>query len=231
MRPITLNVNLDAASTTKVAAAQTVLINAALTLTAAATAGIDSSGAARILLITTTEDDSSGNLVIVGTDADGNSITETIAMPNSTTKSSTKAYKTVTSITTTIAITANISIGTIGSTLSAISKTLPLNYYAQAGATVACIHTGTIVYTIQETYDPILVNGTTSATWFSGSLNNDTQNTSGSGTVGANLVSISSADARSQLDAGVTGIRVSIASYNSSATLKIYVNSEHNAVG
>ncbi len=227
MRPLTFTVNLAAASTTKVAAAQTTAGAGSLTLAAAASA-IDPSGAGRILIITTTEDDSSVTYVITGLDADGNAITETSTLPNSTTKLSTNTYASVSSFTVTGAIGANMSVGTVGTTLSARSKTYPLDFYTRNGATVATEVTGTIVYTVRETFDPILANGTGSAIWFSGSLANDTQNTSGGGTVGANLLSLSSTSGRSQLDKGATGIDISIASYSTGATLTVQVITEDN---
>lgn len=228
MRPVTLQLNLNNTSATKVALAQLRGSAGALTLTAAASA-IDTSGAARILLITTTENDSAVNYTVVGKDADGNAITETAALPNNTTASSSKAYSSVSSFTISAAITANMSVGTIGATLSAYSKTVPLDFYARTGATVVTEVTGTIVYTVQETFDPILVSGTSTAIWYNGSLSMDTQNTSGGGTVGANLLSLSSVNGRSQADKGATGLRLSVVSYSSGATLTMRVITEANA--
>lgn len=228
MRPVTLKVNLDNTSTTKVAAAQTTAGAAFLTLASAASA-IDSSGAARYLLITTTEDDSAITYIIVGLDADGNSITETATLPNHTTASSTKAYASVSSFHVGAAIGANMSVGTLNSTATAFSKTVPLDFYARTGVTVITEVTGTIVYTVQETFDPILASGTAGDIWYNGSLSMDTQNTSGGGTVGANLLSLSSVNGRSQADKGATGLRLSIASYSNGATLTMRVITEANA--
>lgn len=227
MRPLTFTVNLAATSVTKVAASQTPGGAGAITLAAAASA-IDPSGAGRILLITTGEDDTAITYVITGLDADGNAITETSTLPNHTTKVSTNAYASVSSFTVSGALTAAMSVGTVGSTLSAISKTYPLDFYMRNGATVATEVTGTIVYSVRETFDDVLGSGTGSAIWFSGSLNTDTQNTSGTGTVGANLLSLSSTSGRSQLDKGVTGMDISIASYSTGATLTVRVISEDN---
>lgn len=213
MRPIKRTVNLDNSSTTKVAAAQTALINANLTLAAAASA-IDSSGAARILLITTTEDDSAGNLVITGTDANDTAITETIAMPNSTTKVTTKAYKTVTTINTTLAITANISIGTVATTLTAVDKVICLDFYNRIGAVVAVEVTGTINFTVKETFDSITDGADTSATAVFFSPSAFTSKTAS--TVG-------------QLDIGATGVQIVINSYSNGATLVARIISPSNS--
>lgn len=228
MRPVTLQINLNNSSATKVAAAQQIASAGTLVLTAAASA-IDSSGAARVLLITTGENDSAVNYTIVGLDADGVSITETGALPNNTTKASTNAYASVSSFALSAGITANMSVGTVSTVLTALTKTVPLNFYARTGASIVAEVTGTIVYTVQETFDPILMSGTSGIIWYNGSLSNDTQNTSGGGTVGANLVSISSANSRSQADKGATGVRVSIASYSNGATLTLRVITEANS--
>jgi len=229
MRPITFTLNLDNTSTTNVAAAQT-LAGAGNMVLAAGAAAIDSSGAARNVLFTTTEDDSAVHYTITGKDADGNSLTEgPTTLPNSTTKASTKAFASISVIAIDAAIGANMSVGTTNATATGLSKTIPLNFYARTGSTIAVKHTGTIVYTMQETFDDVLGSGTNGAIWYNGSLSNDTQNTSGAGTVGANLVSVSSADSRSQLDKGSTGCRVSIASYTNGATLTIRIISESNS--
>jgi hypothetical protein len=230
MRPVTLSVNLNNTSTTKVAVAQQIASAGNLTLAAAASA-IDTSGAARYLLLTTGEDDTAVNYTITGLNADGQAITETAALPNHTTASSTKAYASVSSIALSAGITANMSVGTLNSTATAISKAIPLDFYARTGATIVTEVTGTIVYTVQETFDDVLSQSgsTVNAIWYNGSLSMDTQNTSGGGTVGANLLSLSSVNGRSQADKGATAVRLSIASYSNGATLKMRVITEANA--
>lgn len=201
MRPLTLTMNLNNASTTKVAAAQQIASAGNLTLAAAASA-IDTSGAARILVFTTGEDDTAVNATITGKDANGNTITETLALPNHTTKVSTKAYASVSQIALSAGITANMSVGTVGTTLSAIGAWNPLEFYSRTGATVAVEVTGTINFTINETFDDLLGTGTSSAIAFAPTaLASKTANTVAS------------------LDVGATGVQVQINSYSSGATL------------
>ena len=203
MRPVTITMNLDNTSATKVAAAQTLGGAGNLVLAAAASA-IDSSGAARILLITTTENDSARTLTITGTDVNGNAISETItgAGLNNTTTVSTKLYKSVSSIASDGAIAANISVGTTNTTLTAVSQLVPLNYYSRTGVQVAVEVTGTVNFTVQETFDPILANGTSNVVYFSPSaLASKTSSTT------------------SNLDVGATGMNVQINSYSNGATL------------
>lgn len=228
MRPVTLQLNLNNQSAVNVAAAQTTAGAANLVLAANA-AAIDTSGAARILLITTTSDVSALTYIIVGKDADGNSITETANLPNNTTLASKLAYASVSSFHVSAAVAAAMSVGTTNSTLIGYSRVVPLDFYARTGATVVTEVTGTIVYSVQETFDPILQNGTAGAIWYNGSLNTDTQNTSGGGTVGANLVGLSSVNSFSQADKGVTGVRLSVASYSNGATLTMRIITEANA--
>jgi hypothetical protein len=227
MIPVKQVLNLNAASATKIALAQITAGAANLTLTAAASS-IDTSGAARIVLITTTSNVTAVNYTIVGKDADGNSITETAALPNSTTASSTNAYASISKFSVNGAVAANMSVGTTNAVLSALGPTVVCDNYARTGASIVTEVTGTIVYTVQETFDNILAIGTGTAIWYNGSLNNDTQNTSGAGTVGANLLSLSSVNGRSQADKGVTGVRISVASYTTGATLVMRVLTETN---
>lgn len=209
MRPITITMNLSNQSATVVAAAQQ---TSPLTLAAGA-ANIDS-GNARYLLLTTTEDDHLVNAVIVGLDADGNSITETTALPNNTTKVSTNAYASVSSITLSGAITANMSVGTSNATSSGISPTKPLDFYSRTGAQVAVEVTGTVNFTVRETFDPILSSGTAGAVWFTPSaLSSKTSNTT------------------APLDVGATGVDILINSYTNGATVKAQIITVHSTVG
>lgn len=203
MRPVTIKVNLQNTSATSVAAAQT-LGGAGNLVLASGANPVDTSGAARILLITTTENDSARTLTISGTDADGNSISETITGSglNNTTTTSVKAYATVSSIASDGAIGANISVGTQNSTLVAESQSVPLNFYSRSGVQVAVEITGTVNFTIRETFDDLLGSGTSKAVWFSPSaLASKTSNTT------------------AELDVGATGMNVQINSYSNGATL------------
>jgi len=233
MRPVTLNVNLSSTSSTSVAAAQANNGSVPLTLTTAGGVSIGSPGVAQYLYITTNSAITGVNYTVVGQDADGNTITETASLPNNTSAGSVYAYAFVSSITlsaTTGAVL--VSVGTTNSLASsALTKTIPTDFYARTGATIIVEVTGTVTYTVQETFDSILSGtNTTAATWYSGSLSTDTQNTSGGGTVGANLVGKSSTNSRSQGDKGVTGLRVLIGAYTGGATLTMRVITEANAV-
>lgn len=205
MRPIQVKVNLNNSSATKVAASQTPSVAGNLTLTAAASA-IDTSGAARILLLTTAADETARTFVITGKDADGNAVTENLTGVNNTTAVSVKQYASVSTIHVDAGTAGAITFGTTNTTLSAQSATTPLDFYHRIAAMVSVEVTGTINFTVQETMDPILANGTAGEVLYS-VTNLATKTTS----------------TRSQISVGATGVLVVINSYSSGATLTMNI--------
>ena len=123
------------------------------------------------------------NFTIVGTDPDGHAISETIAGPASaSTVTSTKFFKTIT----TIQPSATMGVLTlaVGIAVTAISPTIALtNSVASAGMTVAV--TGTINYTVYETFSNVYVHSANSVSTPITALTTKTANTSGSTTVSA----------------------------------------------
>jgi len=123
------------------------------------------------------------NFTIVGTDPDGHDISETIAGPASaSTVTSTKFFKTIT----TIQPSATMGVLTlaVGIAVTAISPTIALtNSPATAGMTVAV--TGTINYTVYETFSNVYVHSANSVSTPITALTTKTANTSGSTTVSA----------------------------------------------
>ena len=201
MRPTKKLVDLDTADADGVAASQTPAGAGALTLNGALGTTLDY---ARILLITTVADESGKTLVFVGTDADGNVITEAVTGPNNTTAVTTKYYKTITSITASGAFTGNVTVGTRGTTLVAASNAIPLDFGDDTASRAVITVTGTINVTVQETFDPILADGTANAVWFAISgLTSKTANT---------------VDAASR---GATAVRVIVNSYSTGADVTL----------
>ena len=123
------------------------------------------------------------NFTIVGTDPDGHDISETIAGPASaSTVTSTKFFKTIT----TIQPSATMGVLTlaVGIAVTAISPTIALtNSPATAGMTVAV--TGTINYTVYETFSNVYVHNANSVSTPITALTSKSANTSGSTTVSA----------------------------------------------
>ncbi len=109
-----------------------------------------SDGLAHQLIITTTTDESGSSATIVGTDADGTMQTESYgALPNNTTKESTKYFKTVTSI----ALSATVGSDTfdVGIVDEVVSASLPLNRESGIGAKFFLDITGTVNVDVQFT--------------------------------------------------------------------------------
>lgn len=161
---------------------------------------------ARVLVMTTSAADQAKTLVFVGTDADGNSITETVNLPNASTGVTTKLYKTVTSITVSAATIGTVKVGTVGTTLSAVSKTYPQEYLNSTPPTVSVVVSGTINFSVLECFDDILEDGTASATF-----------------IAPTALSAKNASTTAPATRGVTGLRVQVNSYSSDATLVVNI--------
>lgn len=143
---------------------------------------------------------------IVGKDADGNSITETVTGVTTTPVFTTKFYSAVTSITPNITTTSAFSVGTIGTAGGEIvSRSVAINRLSADGAAVAVSGLiGTCNYTFQQTFSDIAA-GTTSALWFDLGTAQTTQT--------ANAVA-----------KGATATRVKINTYTDGAEFQFHVN-------
>ena len=144
------------------------------------------------------------NFTIVGTDPDGHDISETIAGPASaSTVTSTKFFKTVTTIQPSATMGA-LTLA-VGIAVTAITPTIPLtNSAAAAGMTVAV--TGTVNYTMYETFANVYVHSVGTVSTPITALTSKTANTSGSAAVSA------------------TGVLLLINSVTATATVTIWLN-------
>lgn len=99
-------------------------------------------------------DHSAKTATIVGTDADGQAITETLSLPGaSATVTSTRYFKTITSVTPSATIGADTM--DIGWAQTSVGPTVPTDTYSPMGTLIACDISGTINYSIEETNDKI----------------------------------------------------------------------------
>src|SRR5678810_287176 len=98
-------------------------------------------------------DHSAKTAVIIGTDSDGKPQTETMNLPAGTaTTTSTKFFKTVTSVTPSASIGADTM--DLGWNVSAVSRTIPLNWReAPFSLNYALAVSGTVSVTVQHTSD------------------------------------------------------------------------------
>lgn len=176
-----------------------------------------SDGLGRIIVITdsSTSDQSDVTFTVTGTDPNGDAISETITGPTSgATVVSTKYFKTVSSVTVSAAQggSETVNIGTRNTTLSAASKVVPLNFYSDDGVTISVDVTGTINFTVQETFDSVL-----------------TQTNASGNIVWADISALASktADTTSTATRGATAVRVVVNSYTNTAELQARIISTH----
>lgn len=159
----------------------------------------------RLNLIDTGADVQTGaTYTITGTGADGEAQTEDRAGPGSgATVETLKYFLTVTSITIASPVaTSTTDIGTVDEVQSTV---IPLDFYSAEGATVAVDVTGTIDFTVEETFDSVLdLSGPqVNATWFDIAALAD-----------------KTADTRSVAARNATGLKVTVNSYSATAELQ-----------
>lgn len=206
MRPHTIDIDLDAMDRDGIAEAQNLVEDTALTLDGALGTTLDY---ARIIGIYSSANLSAIAFIIVGTDANGSTQSETIATgPNNGTVVSTKLYKTITSVTpnTTDAVN-DVEVGTVATTLSAESQIFPLNHYSGTPATYSVNVTGTINFTVYEAFCPVLSVTPSEVTGWTAlsALASKTADTSSAGTLHA------------------TAVKIQVNSYSSDAELQMYI--------
>jgi hypothetical protein len=152
MQPIVKVVGpLAAASANSIALSQTPAGAGALTINGALAAG----GVATIavpsrITITAAGNESAKTFTVVGTDASGSSMSETITGPNATAVTSILTYKTVTSVTISAAAAGAI---TVGNSQSGSTTPIALDPWAFPQVAIQCSVTGTVNYTVQQTLD------------------------------------------------------------------------------
>lgn len=165
--------------------------------------------ARQVLFTNNSSNDKSGiNMVLVGTDADGNAQTETLPGPGaSTTTVSVYFYRTLTSVTPASTFGADtMKIGTNGVWSG---PTIPLNGRNANAAVIQAGLSGTCTFTVQQTYDSVLSVSTPAqtVTWSDiSALASKSATTVGSAAVGA------------------MAIRLLSASYSTGAVLTLSVN-------
>lgn len=112
-------VDADGVCASQSPGAGAILINGAL-----ATAGVATFGAAQKVRLTSGGNDSGITFTFVGTDADGNVQSETVAGTSASNSDTTKFYKTITAITASAAVATTIIVGNL---IASVSPTLKIN--------------------------------------------------------------------------------------------------------
>jgi len=156
----------SAASATAVSASQSPAAGAILINGTLATAGVATLGAAQLITLVSGADDTDITFTITGTDSDGRAQTESLVGASAGTKTSTKYFKTITSITHTGSVATTL---TAGCAIDSVSNTVRpnLNVSPVAIGIGVTLVSGTATYKVQHSYQ----NGTEShpSLWFDNS--------------------------------------------------------------
>lgn len=205
MKLKTIDIDLDAMDRDGIAEAQNITASTALTLDGNLGTTLDY---ARIIGVYSAADLSTSSFTIVGTNANGEAISEVIATgPSNSTVVSTKLYKTIVSVTPGATIASDVEVGTVATTLSAESKIIPLNYYANTATTISVDVTGTINFTVYEAFSPVARVAPSAVVWNS-----------------VTALASKTADTTSLITLHATAVKIVINSYSSGAELQMYVN-------
>lgn len=185
MRPIKISLTPVTATTTGFNAAS---LTGAGPFTPTTTVTTDGCGH-KVTLTVATSNYSTTTVTLTGTDVDGNAQTEALSGPNNNTVTGTKYFKTLTSISVSASLAGNGM--SVGWDQVGVSQTIPLEWRANAAAAMTADISGTINFTVQETYgSPYDTSGpSNNLAWASiTALAAKTADTSGSATLGAQAV-------------------------------------------
>lgn len=164
MRQIVQSLQLQAAVNNAVCLDQTKASAGSLILNGSSVvAGVAVFNAAYVVTVTSTGNDSTRTYTIIGTNASGNVISETITGPNATTVSSTRYFKTVTDV----AVVGGGTVGTVrvGFGGSGVTPPIILDIHGRPDISLQVVVSGTVNWTVQQTLDnPWSV---LNPTWFS----------------------------------------------------------------
>lgn len=156
----------------------------------------------RQLIQTTVGNESARTFTITGTDEDG--VAQTLAMAglNATTGETAQYWSTVTQIASDDATANDVKFGTVDEIQT---KTYPLNFYSDDAATISVDVTGTIDFTVQETFDSVLdlSSPAVNATW-----------------ADISALADKTADTTSTATKNATAVRITVNSYSSGAELQ-----------
>lgn len=200
MRPHEFDIDLDAVDADGIAQSQTPGAAGNLTLNGALGTTLDY---ARQIGITSAGNDSGRTFTITGTDADGKTLVEAVTGPNATTVESVGYFKTITTIAVDAATAGAITVGTVD---EAASHMFPLDFYNPYAATVSVDVTGTIDFTVQQTFDNVFTSDASAIRWEN-----------------VTALAAKTADTTAQIAPQARAVRVIVNSYSSGAELQALV--------
>lgn len=163
---------------------------------------------ARQLSITSDGDDSGVTFTVTGKDGTGRTVTEVINGPSSTTVESVNYYKVVSDIVISAAATGDITVGFVDEAV----LTIALDRGSTTAAAIAVNVTGTISFTVQETFEPI--------------QDSDFSHVSSSRFLWSNITALTTktADTVGAASVGASAVQLVINSYTDTAEIVINVS-------
>lgn len=209
MRPYEIDIDLDDVDDNGIVESETLSGGGVQSFTiggALASGGVATMDYARQVICTTAANESARTFTITGTDADGKALTETMTGPNISTAETAGYFKTVTSITSDDDTAGAVYFGTVDEVMSI---TFPLDYRNTEAATYAVDVTGTINFTVEESFEKIqsLTAPSQDASWHSlSALASKTADTVSVGTINA------------------TAVRIKVNSHSSAAELQLHIS-------
>ena len=220
MRTTKFDFDPDATDDNGIFTVKAVAGSGALTLDGALVTGtVATMDYARRLDQITAGNDAGITFTYVGTDADGNALTEVLAGGAATpsTETTTGYFKTVTSITASGAAAGNV---TIGTTDEFTSATIPIDSRSDTPCTIALYFTGTIDITVQEGFDSIKRDDLQSINWF------DIDGASEDG--GLTDLTAITANAIGASHVGATAVKFVVNSFTDTAEVQMYLSQPLN---
>lgn len=229
MYPVRIKVKPTAASAVVVSASASPGAGAIVITAAAKTGPIDGCvngtnvngvnlGLGRILGITSGGNDTGITFTITGTDQNGQAVTEAVTGASGGVAVSVNYYTSVASITHTGSVATTVSVGTVNTTASAQMACLPLDLYARIGAVVQVDVSGTISYTVQQTWDDCISG-----------LCNLQNNTYFATPAAPTALTAQSATKYTQLIPAVCGLAITIPTYTTNGFIVVNIVQPSNA--
>lgn len=207
----TITVDLDDVDANGVCEAQDPGAAANLSLDGAlVSGGVATFDVARQLVMASTTDDSGLTITITGTDPDGYALTEAVNPGPNTSVESTEYFKTVTQVAVDGDPAGDISVGTVDEVMS---NTIPLDRRNITAASISVNVTGTIDFTIQETFEDVVRPGKAPQSAYANALWSD-----------ISALADKTVDTTSTASVGATAIRWMVNSYTNGAELLITIN-------
>lgn len=175
---------------------------------------VDAGVGGRIIVLGSGGNDSAGHFTLTGLDQNGNAQTENVTGGNIASTVSVNYYSVLTSVVFSGTVASTLVIGTRNTTLSAESPMQILDFYNRVPPMVSVAVTGTINWSVVQTFDPIMHTITPSAAiQYAPTATNLTAQT-------ANKFGL--------LDIGATGCALIINSYSTGATATMNIITPQN---